>query len=102
MLRNLLPAKCITFAIHSFALYNKISDMRFIAMLNGIIVCSLHPGEVPVWFPPVQTEQNTASHVSQKSNSWLMWIEHLGITCNAEYNPCNVTTYLNVFGTKQH
>ena len=38
----------LTFDIHSFALYNNISDMRFMAILNGIMVCSVHPGDVSV------------------------------------------------------
>lgn len=49
-------------------------------MLKGIIVCSVHPGDVPAWLPPVQTVQKTVSHVSQNSNSWFIWIEHFGMT----------------------
>lgn len=59
----------LTFEMHSFALYNKISDIRLIAMENGMIVCSLLD-DWP-WFPdePVQREQKTVSQVSQNKSS---------------------------------
>lgn len=47
-----------------------------------MIVCSVQPGDVPAWLPPVHTVQNTVSHVSQNNNSWFIWTEHFGITCN--------------------
>lgn len=64
-------AAFFTFAKHSFALYNKISDIRLIAMLKGIIVCSQL--ELPSsWLPPVHCEQNTVSQVSQNNSSCPM------------------------------
>lgn len=68
---NKISTNIITFDRHSFALYNKISDIRLIAMLNGIIVCSqlVLPSS---WLPPVHKAQNTVSHVSQNSNSCPM------------------------------
>lgn len=42
------------------------------AILKGMIVCSVHPGDVPVCDPPVHIVQNTVSHVSQNNNSWFI------------------------------
>ena len=65
--------------MHSFALYNKISDILLIAIENGMMVCSqlLVPS---LCEPPVHDIQNTISQVSQNNSSWVMWTEHLGMT----------------------
>jgi hypothetical protein len=60
-----------TLDMHSLALYKRISDMRLIAMENGMMVCSqLVP--LVLWLPPVQRVQNTVSQVSQNSSSCNM------------------------------
>lgn len=69
----------LTLEMHSLALYNNISDILLIAIENGMIVCSQL--FVPsLCEPPVHNVQKTVSHVSQKSNSWLMCTEHFGMT----------------------
>lgn len=61
--------KGLTLEMHSLALYSRISDIRLMAIENGIIVCSLL--EDWPWFPeePVHREQNTVSQVSQNNSS---------------------------------
>lgn len=66
-----------TFETHSLALYNIISDVRFIATDTGMIVWTNGGDLDEIRVPPaiavsclVQTEQNTLSHVSQYSNSY--------------------------------
>lgn len=69
----------LTLEMHSFALYNRISDILLIAIENGIMVCSPLLA-LSLWDPPVHNVQKTVSQVSQKSNSWFICTEHLGIT----------------------
>lgn len=49
------------------------------AMENGMMVCSQLLA-ASLWEPPVHRVQKTVSHVSQNSNSWLIWTEHFGMT----------------------
>lgn len=69
----------VTFEMQSLALYSNISDILLIAIEKGMIVCS-QVVAVSLWDPLVQRVQKTVSQVSQKSNSWLIWTEHFGIT----------------------
>lgn len=55
--------------MHSFALYKSISDMRFMAILKGMTVCSHEDNPRELWPPEVHWEQKTVSQVSQNSNS---------------------------------
>ena len=66
---------CLTFDVHSLALYRRISDILLMAMENGMTVWSESaelrsaPPSAPavpvMWLPAVHSEQNTQSHVSQ-------------------------------------
>lgn len=65
--------------MQSLALYSRISDILFMAIEKGMIVCSQLLA-LSLCDPPVHKVQKTVSQVSQNNNSWLMWTEHLGMT----------------------